>query len=196
MIAIEQTENQIIEQESRASHVLALIEALAPDPSQWEYRGECDDAGAGSEAKCACGHPIRFLFPIYHADGRVKIVGSTCVNHFASINPATGQLMLDKLDELNAKLAEQKKAAKRAADDAENARLWSEYCAARDAAVAAHNANRAEYRRSPYQLWYFAAANREEYRRQYPPEYTRACDLKRWLTKAIARAKSAMTATA
>lgn len=181
-----------MEQESRTNHALALLNALAPDPSKWEYRGECFEGDENSH--CACGHPIRWLFPIY-LEQQVKVVGSTCVNHFAAINPATGGLMLEKLAELQAKLSEQLKAAKRAAADSENSMLWIKYCEARDRALARHNANRAEYRRSPYTLWWFCCAGREQYRRNSQPEYTRACDLKRWLLKGIARAERALAAT-
>lgn len=189
MTTIQRTQSELSTQESHTNHALALLAALAPDPSKWEYRGECFEGDENSH--CACGHPIRWLFPIYF-ENQTKIVGSTCVNHFAAINPATGQLMIDKLAELQTKLSDQKKAAARAAADAENAALWTEYCNWRDAAISAHRTNRQRYVRSPYQLWHFAESYREQYRVTKQPEYTRPCDLKKWLVKAIARAKSAM----
>lgn len=54
--------------------------------SEWEYRGEAIDAGSpGGKAinpkKChLCGHPIRWIHPIYNTDiGKVLEVGSECI---------------------------------------------------------------------------------------------------------------------
>lgn len=192
MTTIEKTTAELSNQESRTNHALALLAALAPDPSLWEYRGECFEGDAGSH--CACGHPIRWLFPIYYGN-QTKVVGSTCVNHFAAINPATGALMLAKLEELQTKLSDQRKAAVKATADAENQKLWAQYVEVRDKARAMHQSNRSRYIRSPYELWFFTSSSREQFNRNSPPEYTRPCDLKKWITKAIARAQRATSAT-
>lgn len=192
MTTIETTSAALAQQESRTNHAMALLNALAPDPSKWEYRGECLEGDENS--KCACGHPIRWLFPIYFGEQQ-KVVGSTCVNHFAAINPETGALMLEALERLQTKLSDQRKAALKATADSENAALWAQYSQLRDTAIERHNSNRGRYIRSPWELWFFVAG-RSQYRRLKTPEYVRACDLKKWLVKAIAAAERALSATA
>jgi len=169
------------------THALNLISALAPyAPSEYEYRGEVADAGA-PVAQCACGHPIRFCFPIYHASGKTAILGSTCVEHYSLLCPETGARMKAAEERLHAEIAAARKLAARATADAENAGLWQIYSELRDKAVAAHKANRQAGQRSPHDLWQFAEGWYEKYRVQNPPEYTRPSDLRKWLTKAIAR---------
>lgn len=77
---------------SSLRHAQRLINALG-NPSEWQATGEVVDAGG----HCACGHPIRWAFPIVHPDGRQNVIGSECVNHFQNINP-------DQADKLRAGL--------------------------------------------------------------------------------------------
>jgi ribosomal protein L37AE/L43A len=60
-------------------HVQRLAAAMAPDPKEWEYRGEMIDSGGVSDF-CSCGHPIRFIFPIYNKrTGKSIPIGSVCI---------------------------------------------------------------------------------------------------------------------
>ena len=77
-----------------------LIKALSPNPSEWEYRGEIYDTESPGGSMCACGHPIRYEFYIYHPDGRKAVVGSTCVENFGAINPEMADRMRNDLDVL------------------------------------------------------------------------------------------------
>jgi hypothetical protein len=61
-------------------HVQRLATAMAPDPKEWEYRGEMIDSGNGANAHCACGHPIRYVFPIYNRrTGKSVPIGCVCI---------------------------------------------------------------------------------------------------------------------
>lgn len=184
MTAIDKIQNEALEQEGRATHALALINALAPDPSKWEYRGECVDGG-GENCECACGHPIRWCFPIYF-ESQVKIVGSTCVNHFAAINPETGNLMLEKLAELEAKLASAKKEALAAQKQAEVEAIKARYEAAYDGMKARMQSYESSYTRAPYELWQLARSSKWGLPRK-APNYKRACDFIRWYSQSLAR---------
>ena len=64
------------------------------DARLWSYHGECVDAGRPS-GRCSCGHVgLRYLFTIHGPNGRTAIVGSTCIGHFRSQNPA----MVEKIE--------------------------------------------------------------------------------------------------
>lgn len=184
MTTIERTEQETVEQEVRTAHALALIVALAPDPSAWEYRGQCNDTGPNSNAKCACGHPIRYEFPIYRGV-ESRVVGSTCVEHFAALNPETGALMLAKLEELQSKLAEQKKAAKAAIQQAEVDTLKSQFEAAYSAVKARFDGYRERGVYAPYELWSRICGRGRV--PSHAPEYQRACDYIRWYKQQTAR---------
>lgn len=179
---IEKLQGDIAKKEGNLHHVQRLLSALG-NPSEWSYTGRVIDAGPdGSE--CACTHPIRWCF-IIKRNGNTAQVGSTCINHIASISPELGQVLIAAKEKLEAELAETVKKIKRARADEENQKLWEEYCLLRDRAKAIHRANRADYRKSPYQLWWFCEHHDEKYRKHTIPEYTREADLKRWLKKAI-----------
>jgi hypothetical protein len=184
---IDRLESEVLEQQDRATHALALLTALAPDPSKWEYRGECFDGG--EQSKCACGHPIRWEFPIYR-ENEVKVVGSTCVNHFAALNPTTGALMLSKLAELEDRLAAAKKAAKAAARQVEVDAARVRFEATLTAARVKFDSYRARGVKAPWELWRAVAS----YRRvpSKAPEYSRACDYIRWYKQETARLERAM----
>lgn len=184
-------QNEIGEKEGRLHHVQKLLENLG-NPSEYEYTGQVIDAGS-SNAQCACTHPIRFCFIIKHQkSGRQAQVGSTCINHIASISPELGIVLTEAKDKLERELAEAIKKSKRAKADEENVKLWEEYCVLRDRAKAMHKTNRENYRKSPYPLWWFCESHDEKYRKSAMPEYTRAADLKRWLTTAIMRVNNAI----
>jgi hypothetical protein len=62
-----------------ATHLARLAAAMAPDLGAWEYQGEVSD-GKGANAKCTCGHPIRWIYLIRHKDtAKALPIGSTCI---------------------------------------------------------------------------------------------------------------------
>lgn len=186
MIVVEKLQKDIEKKEGTIHHVKKLLENLG-NPSDYEFTGQVFDAG-NSGAQCACTHDIRYCFIIRHKDNRKEAqVGSTCINHIASVSPELGQILLNAKDKLESELADAIKKAKRAKADAENQLLWEEYCILRDRAKAIHKANRDNYRKSHYQLWYFCESWDEKYSVKKIPDYTRAGDLKKWLIKAIER---------
>jgi hypothetical protein len=79
--AMTQKINQAERKVDNLAHLERLATAMAPDPTRWEYRGEVLDGGGGLEqVHCTCGHPIRWIFPIYDRDsGRSLPIGSTCI---------------------------------------------------------------------------------------------------------------------
>lgn len=104
---------------ARLHHVEKLIEVLG-DPSEWEYRDEWADGGRMSQEKCSCGQTIRYLFIIHHPiKGRAQ-VGSTCVNHFAVINPALYERMKAGVEAMEKTLAAEKAEVKRKAKAAQD----------------------------------------------------------------------------
>ena len=121
--SLDKTLKRLGEKESTVDYVGRLVKTLG-DPSEWKYTGKCVDAGRGAAfapdgPKCACGHPIRYQFFIYRErDGKVpdeEKVGSTCIGHFAAMNPVLYQELLKAISELE----QEKKAKERAAREAE-----------------------------------------------------------------------------
>ena len=78
-ITIEKEIRQTEETQVNLRHMKILADAMAPDPTEWRYEGEIEEAGDGL-ASCACGHPIRYCFPIRRPrDGAILIIGSVCI---------------------------------------------------------------------------------------------------------------------
>ena len=73
------------EAQESIAHAQAIADKLAPDCREWEWTGETIDAGKGATQgfnppRCACGHPIRYLFPLVRErDGATVNIGSTCI---------------------------------------------------------------------------------------------------------------------
>lgn len=112
--AIEQLERQADRAADAAHYAERLIAGLG-DPSKYVYTGTCIDTGPWSGAHCACGMPIRYVFLILNEETREqKVVGSVCINHFAAYNPALYESLSTAAEELFARLAEERKAAKEA----------------------------------------------------------------------------------
>ena len=63
---------------------------MAPDPSRWRYTGGYRDAGAYGASSCACGHDIRYEFPIERDDGASLVIGSTCIDKYIPVLIAEG----------------------------------------------------------------------------------------------------------
>jgi hypothetical protein len=176
--------------ERSLAHKKALITALE-DPSEWEYTGDVTDAGGGwTQAKCACGHPIRYEFHIIRPrDQKKAVVGSTCVDHFKSINPALGATLEAARDKLVASIREAEKAAKKATEEVENVELWAKYETAKASAIAAYTVavnRQRSYQQTyiPTMLYWLACGGGRKYIRSKPPTYQRPSDLKRWIVKA------------
>lgn len=84
------------------------------DPSKWTFEGEIIDMGAPT-ANCTCDHPIRYVFVIHGPDGATAPVGSECINHFQSYNPALWEKMQKASESFWAARREQEKAEREAA---------------------------------------------------------------------------------
>lgn len=176
---------------NQLAHVGALLDALG-NPSEWSYTGTVIDTGANSQAKCACGHEIRYAFIIAHPCKGQSQVGSACIDHIALITPGLGDQLVAARQALEADIAAAKKAAAKAQADAVNQALWADYCAKRDSIRAMHKANRDNRVRSPREAWYFCEGWHEKFNRTNQPEYSRAADLRKWLEKAITRVESVL----
>lgn len=98
-------------------HIKRIADAMAPDPTQWEYHGDCIDAGSLVGAQCTCGHPIRYVFPVVNPhDGRTLPIGSTCISSTVPYLIASGaDSLAEKLSAAQQKL--QKKISKKYADE-------------------------------------------------------------------------------
>lgn len=86
-------------------HIQRLADAMMPNPKDWEYRDEIEE---GENARCACGHPIRWMFPIHRkSDNAVLAIGSVCIENsipYLIANGAEGLALA--LEKGNARLAE------------------------------------------------------------------------------------------
>lgn len=181
---IESIKTELESVEARGGHIDALIKALG-NPSEWTYTGEVIDA-QGSQAFCACGHPIRFCFKISHATQGETHVGSTCIDHIALITPELGAVLTEAREKLREQLNEAKAKAKRAAADAVNAALWTQYAELRQIASDRIMDQRSRNVRVKQELYAFFHY-RDKYNRKAPPEYVQAGVLKKWLVAAIKR---------
>lgn len=97
---------------------------------EWEYTGECNDAGPRSMAQCICGHHIRFIFTLHNTrTGATAHVGSECINHFQEYSPELYATLCKALEELRARIKAEKKAQKEAEEAAalsEAGQKWAE----------------------------------------------------------------------
>ena len=111
-------------------HLKRIADAMYPDPREWAYTGQVIDAGAPCE-KCACGHPIRYIFVIERKrDGKALPIGSTCITSTVphllangAVNLATAlRQALSDHEQALADIAKSERAAQQHAD-CEAARL-------------------------------------------------------------------------
>ncbi len=193
-LLIDSQDAQLERADCNAHHAASLLRALG-DPTQYEYRGEWfEDKSGGSY--CSCGHPIVNVFPIYHqVTGAMKPLGSTCIDHFATITPALYAALVSKRDEIALLVVETKKKVKRAQADARNADLWGRYCVLRDQVMAIDADYAARKAWSPRPVWAFANSWTCPHRFKVMPRYTRAGDLTRRLNTAIAFVESVLVTT-
>lgn len=101
----------------RIGHATKLLAAMGGSPEGWDYTGEILE-GDPARDKCACGHPIRWLFiweNTTQIHRRTLITGSVCVENLPGITAASIEAM--KAD-LEGALAAKKAAAKKAREAA------------------------------------------------------------------------------
>lgn len=158
----------------------ALVAALG-DPKDWEYKGECFEDNS-HHAACSCGHPIVYVFPIYHrVTGAMKPLGSTCIEYFSQAGDIYAGLVAG-LAKLETRLAEAKKAAKRAQDEVKVDAARTEYETAHTAMRDSFQAYRERGQMAPRALW--QAVESSYYRiPSRCPEYQRPCDYLKWYAK-------------
>ncbi len=150
------------------------------NPSEWEFTGEVTQAGPPRFANCACGHPIMDCFHIAHKDGRRAIVGSTCIEYFQDAGIIYGELTA-ALESLKKRIAEAKKAAKRAADEIKVAEARAAYEARYDTLLCRFRAYRERGEMAPKPLWIAMASYYRVHRTA--PDYQRPCDYLKWYAK-------------
>lgn len=165
-----------------AEHYKSLLRALAPDPASWKFTGDILE-GDPNESRCACGHPIKWLFVI-ERNGQTKHLGSTCINHFEFINQETFTALCQAQTALSARLTEAEHKAKRAAQSVEASEAQSEFVSAYDKALALYDNYRSVGQQAPRKLWE-AVASRAWSVPSAAPDYQRASDLIKWYRKHI-----------
>lgn len=130
-----------------------LSEALAPDPSEWRFTGEIGEDDSGL-AKCACGHSIKYLFHLERErDGKKVIVGSSCIEHYGEANPELVESIKAANEDLKKRIQEEKKAAKRAAQEAEVDKIRDEWESLWNKGYKVYKAYRDRGEKAPYDLW-------------------------------------------
>jgi hypothetical protein len=158
----------------------ASLVASLGKPEEWEYTGIVTEAGPPTFAHCACGHPIRDCFHIKHPDGRQAIIGSTCIGYFQDAGRIYGQLS-EALANLEARMNEAKKAAKRSADEIKVTEARTAYESRYDTLLTRFRAYRERGQMAPRDLWIAMASHYRVHRQA--PEYQRACDYLKWYAK-------------
>lgn len=161
----------------------ALTKRLG-DGKDWKFTGEVADGGINSQAKCACNHPIRWIFIIQNKkDGRLESLGSTCICYFAGINPEAFEALTAAHEELLQKLANLKSREKKAQAEAETDKAKILYEETYNRAKALYTENRDAERRSSRSLW--AAFESWKFRQpaECPKRYTRTSDYRKWYEK-------------
>ncbi len=173
----------------RAEYARNLLRGLGYEPQNYEYSGEILDCGTDGE--CACGHPIRWGFPLKHKSdaGKTKIVGSTCVGYFAEVNQELFLALCKGVDRLNEQLAQAKAASKRAAAQAEVEALAAQWQELYDSLRAEYIGYRERGEMAPRALWE-AFGSRFRALEAEPPQYTRPAAYKRWYKKEIEKLRT------
>ncbi len=127
MTVIDTMERKVAANDGVAAWMEPFLRKLG-DPSRWVYTGECDDSGSNSGAHCICGESIRYLYHItLPGSGRDEIVGSVCIDHFQTINPGLYADLVAAQEGLMKRLADAKRAAKLAEQQAEVGILKAEF---------------------------------------------------------------------
>ena len=177
---IERLEKSESKAMSKMYHVKAMIDALI-DPSKWEYTGNCWDNG-NCQGRCVCGQiGIRYEFEIESKQfNRKEIVGSSCINHFASINPTLYEGMQADYTKILDSLKEAEKKAKEAQQNEEIDNLKWVLKELQNKVSELIKYERGKSRNSywlPYELY--------SWRRAEPKKYERKIDYIKWYKKEI-----------
>ena len=104
--------------EATADHHARLV-AKFGNGKGWEYSGEVTDAGPDGQAKCACGHPIRYEYHWQHEDGRKAVTGSVCIDYIPGLSVEAVERIKAHAAAIRKAEREARKAAKVAAQVAE-----------------------------------------------------------------------------
>ena len=176
---IDQIRDDITDKAGTLVWSAALVAALG-DPKEWEYTGDCVQ-GDPSKTHCACGHPIMDCYIIRHkATGRQNMLGSTCIGYFEQAGDIYSHLCVAVAAQ-ERKLADAKKAAKRAADEIKVSEARTAYETRYDTLLARFRAYRERGQMAPRELWSAMASHYRVHRTA--PEYQRTCDYLKWYEK-------------
>jgi hypothetical protein len=184
-----------------AHHVDQLIAHLI-DPTGWELI-EMVDAGEGAAKslnppRCACGHPIRFIFiveatrdlppseawPSGRPKGDRAHVGSVCIQQIAHLAPELAERILAGAKDLERRAAEAQRQAELARKQAEVEALERQFRALHNQLISEFRRYRATGDYAPYELWE-AVCHRKHCVPQAPPQYSSPALYIRWYRKHI-----------
>ena len=179
MTVIDQIKDEISDKVGTLIWSAALVAALG-DPKEWEYTGKCVQ-GDPSKTHCACGHPIMDCYLIRHkVNGWQNMLGSTCIGYFEQAGDIYVSLSAAvKAQEM--KLAEAKRAAKRAADEVRVNEARVAYESRYDQLLTRFKSYRERGQMAPRELWWAMASHYRVHRQA--PEYQRPCDYLKWYAK-------------
>jgi len=182
MTVIDQIRNEISDKAGTLIWSANLVAALG-EPKDWRYTGLCVE-GDPAKTHCACGHPIAECYIIEHkVSGRQSMLGSTCIGYFEQVGDIyEGLCAAVKAQEK--RLAEAKKAAKRAADEIKVAEARLAYEARYDHLMARYRGMKERGVFAPKDLWWAMASHYRVHRTA--PEYQRPCDYLKWYAKQTA----------
>ena len=176
---IDQIRDDITDKAGTLVWSAALVAALG-DPKEWEYTGDCVQGDPG-KTHCACGHPIMDCYIIRHkANGCQNMLGSTCIGYFEQAGDIYSHLCVAVAAQ-ERKLADAKKAAKRAADEIKVSEARAAYETRYDTLLARFRAYRERGQMAPRELWSAMASHYRVHRTA--PEYQRPCDYLKWYAK-------------
>lgn len=173
--------------ESKIQHSDALIRALG-DPSQWQWTGDIYDAGA-PVASCACGHQIRYIYPIINSQGLTNQVGSTCIYYFQEVNPEMAEKMRSALVELEEKIKQAKADSKKQEQDEEVKKLEVRFNKLISVAKEYKEWYKSKGKFCPKDLYAVATYYRWDWGgvEKNPPQYKRVNDYIKWYSQRIDR---------
>jgi hypothetical protein len=89
------------------------LQSVLGDGRDWEYRGEMYEDNS-RRSKCSCGHPnLLYVFTIHNLKtGGTAVVGSTCIEHYGTVNPAMVNAIAAEVERIKKAAGERKRAAK------------------------------------------------------------------------------------
>ena len=150
---------RLTRRETKAStkhdHYARLLSAMHGVPSEWEWDGNIIE---DKDGKCACGHKIRWCFPLVHTKGQFEpiVVGSVCVENAPGISPQLVEQMKVASESLRKLIAERKKQEKEMAQDKEIAELLGRREKMREMVRSRHADNQSRGGMSSRIIWMMA----------------------------------------